>query len=98
MRRENILAGVVLLLAVAVTLLAYWAFTYEPEVVGAKAFELLDEEGNRRALLGISPEGTVALGFFDEDGCLRSSVGILPSGKPMIVMTEADGKVVWGAP
>lgn len=98
MNRERILAVAVLMLTLCVVFLAYRVFVFEPMVVKARAFELVDESGHRRALLGISPEGTVALGLFDQRGRVRSSMGLLPNGEPVTVMRDEDGKVAWGAP
>ncbi len=78
--------------------LSLWAIFQDPLVVRTQAVELVDANGQRRAVLGISPEGTVSLGLFDENGKVRSSVGILPDGRPISVMKDASGNIVWGAP
>ena len=98
MNRERILAVAVLVLTLCVIFLAYRVFVFEPMVVKARAFELVDENGQRRALLSVSPEGTVALGLFDKQGRVRSSVGLLPDGEPVSTMKDAEGNTVWGAP
>ncbi len=98
MNRERMLAVAVVVLALCAVFLAYRAFVLEPEVVRTRAFELVDENGQMRALLSISREGTVALGFFDKQGRVRSSVGLLSDGERVSVMKGSEGKTVSGAP
>ena len=48
----------------------------EPKVVRAERFELTDPEGEVRAAMGFTEEGSPNLRFFDEHGTPRVSLGL----------------------
>ena len=94
MTKERILAMGLVVMTVAVVLLAWMAFFHEPKVVRARAFELVDADGRRVALLGMSEEGTTALAFWDSEDRLRASLGVLPDGQPLCVLHDESGNPI----
>jgi len=63
------------------------------DVVRAKRFELVDDEGNVRAILGPGPEGSVGVSFLDkETAAERTSVGINAGGLAYIDARDSTGR------
>ncbi len=61
------------------------------EVVRAKSFELVDEEGELRALMGSSPNGSVGLEIYGDDETPRLTVGINRGGTARIDLRDTAG-------
>lgn len=98
MNREKLLSVAVIVLGVAVVFLAYKTFVSEPAAIVAQSIQLVDQQGNQRALVAVSPEGVVAVTPFDKDKRERATMGLLEDGEPHVVLRDKDGKAVWGAP
>ena len=97
-RREQLFAALmVLMFATTIGLACFVAF-HDPVIIRARAFELFDEHGNRQAVLGTSPQGVATLTFFDEQGRARSSIGVLKDGRPVSMLRDENGNVLWAAP
>ena len=77
--KEEILSAIVILLCVGFVVVAHAAFLYDRPTIRCQALELVDDSGRTRATLGVSKDGTVALGLYDQEGRLRSSVGLTPA-------------------
>jgi len=95
MSRDRVLIA----LAVACLLVAAGAVGYGagkggdvPEVVRAQAFELVDEEGKARAVLGLGREGAPNLDLKDANGLKRATLALLPDGSPVLVLNDARGE------
>ena len=98
MTKERMMAAAIVVLMLAVVLLVYQCYVRQPDVVIARAVQLVDANGNKRALFSVSDDGMVSIGFADEQGKVKASFGLLPDGTPVAVMKDKDGKPVWGAP
>jgi hypothetical protein len=61
------------------------------EVVQTKRLELVDEEGMRRAVLGLGTEGEPALELYDDNGELRVGLSLMAEGGPNLLLW--DGKI-----
>ena len=62
-------------------------------VVKAKQFQLVDGDGNVRAIIGMSPKGHPVLGFTDENGKDRIFLGLTSmEGEtwPILKLRDAD--------
>ncbi len=62
-------------------------------VIQAKRFELLDENGQRRAVLGFADDRAPALALFDKEGHLRAELGLRPDGGPKVLFWDGKTKV-----
>lgn len=62
------------------------------EVIRAKRFELIDDEGKTRALIDTGQKEHVALSFFGKDEQERATVGIMPDGFSSFVLLDEEGK------
>ena len=63
------------------------------EVVRAKSFELVDERGELRALLGSDPNGSVGLEIYGDEQTPRLTMGVNREGTARIDLREAAGTV-----
>lgn len=63
------------------------------EVVRARSFEVYDEDGKRRALLGLSEGGKSGLWLYDKDGEPRASLGFVKDAGPVLAL-YAKGSTV----
>lgn len=92
------LVPVVLVVAGAVA----WGGFMEPvqaqrgNVVRAKEFVVVDEQGKMRAGLGISSDGKPKLHFYDSEGKTRIGLGVSRSGAPALAMIDAQERVRFG--
>ena len=96
--KEKILSAVVILLCVGFVVVAHAAFLYDRPTIRCQAVEIVDGNGRMRATLGVSKDGTTAIGFYDAEGNMRCSVGLTPQGEPAIIMQDQDKQLLWGAP
>lgn len=60
------------------------------ETVRARLFELVDEEGNVRAELGIEPDGFPGLNLIDKDGVGRIGLTLI-GGSPGLLLLDGNG-------
>jgi hypothetical protein len=58
----------------------------------------LEQAGRLRAVLGMTTDGTLALGFYGQDGKGRALLDVGSDGAPGLTLFHASGKVVWSAP
>ena len=65
------------------------------EVVRAKRFELVDENGEVRAVLGFT-KGASALWLCDENGNARVALKVAPDGSPVLTFANQAGKQCLG--
>ena len=62
-------------------------------VVKARAFELVDDEGNVRARLGLGNDDSPFLSLHDPDGRVRARFGLDTSGAAGLAIGDEEGKV-----
>jgi len=62
------------------------------EVIKAKAFQVVDDDGNLRATLGLDSEGTSHLEFYDAQGGLHAFLILHPSGYVGFGLHDAQGE------
>ncbi len=60
--------------------------------IGAKQFEVMDEQGNMRAKLNVSGEGMAHLGLYDQQGVERAALVVTKEGTSMLALSGDDGK------
>ncbi len=94
--KKKILSAIVVLLCVGFVVVAHAAFLYDRPTIRCQAVEIVDDTGRMRATLGVSKDGTTAIGFYDAGGNMRCSVGVTKEGEPSIIMQ--DQQLIWGAP
>jgi hypothetical protein len=58
------------------------------EKISSHSFELLDEEGRKRARLETSPDGQPRLALYDENGLSRASLSLTANGYPELFLTN----------
>jgi hypothetical protein len=58
----------------------------------------LEKDGRLRAVLGMSNDGTLALGFYGQDGRGRALLDVGVDGSPGLTLFNKSGKVAWSAP
>lgn len=63
-----------------------------PEVIRAQKFELVDEEGKVRAVLGLGRDGAPNLDLSDAKGLKRATLALLPDGSPVLMLSDARGE------
>ena len=69
------------------------------DVVSAKQFLLIDEEGKARAELSLVGAGEPALSFYDKAGRTRASLKLLPDGRPHLRLLDGGaGRPVLSSP
>ena len=59
-------------------------------VVRAERFEIVDHQGNLRASLGLTPNGSVALTLRDPAGTIRVEVGLEDGNTPVVNLYDKD--------
>ena len=69
-----------------------------PDVVQAKRFELLDDDGEVRAVLGSLGNGSPHLILSDEHGRMRAAVALSKSGFPRVLLFDEEGNKTHEAP
>jgi hypothetical protein len=58
----------------------------------------LEKDGRLRAVLGMSGDGTLALGFYGQDGKGRALLDVGVDGQPGLTLFSKAGTVAWSAP
>jgi hypothetical protein len=58
----------------------------------------LEQAGRLRAVLGMTADGTLALGFYGQDGKGRALLDVGSNGAPGLTLFHASGKIAWSAP
>lgn len=58
----------------------------------------LEKDGRLRAVLGMTGDGTLALGFYGHDGKGRALLDVGVDGSPGLTLFSRSGKVAWSAP
>jgi len=58
----------------------------------------LEKDGRLRAVLGMTSDGTLALGFYGHDGKGRALLDVGADGSPGLTLFNKSGKVAWSAP
>ena len=66
------------------------------EVIRARSFELVDEDGELRAALTLV-NGEPFLGLKDKNDKLRAALTLV-NGEPFLGLRDKDEKVIWSAP
>ncbi len=62
------------------------------DVVRAKRFELVGDNGETRALLDTGSAEHVSLSLFGSDGKERANLGVMPDGLALLVLNYEDGQ------
>jgi hypothetical protein len=83
------LSAMVCLIVVAVVSGA--KLTRDKEVVGSKAFLLLDDKDRMRGMMSVDPELGPGLRFFDPDGSRRIDLLIDKDGSPALTLRPTKG-------
>lgn len=60
--------------------------------ITARQFEVMDDQGNERAKLSVSPEGMAQLAMYDQQGVERALLAVTKEGTTMLAMSGDDGK------
>jgi hypothetical protein len=60
--------------------------------ITARQFEVMDDQGNERAKLSVSPEGMAQLTMYDQQGVQRAALAVTKEGAAMLAMSGDDGK------
>ena len=68
------------------------------DVVRAKKFQVVDDQGKKRAALGLSDDGGPALLLYDADGKKRAGLFLASDGSPSLSLYRKGGTVAWHAP
>ncbi len=63
----------------------------KPKTVEAEKFVVLDEQGRKRAELGMSEENSVGLALSDKKGERRAALRLTRLGRPSLVLQDAHG-------
>jgi len=58
----------------------------------------LEKDGRLRAVLGMTGDGTLALGFYGHDGKGGALLDVGADGSPGLTLFSRSGKVAWSAP
>jgi hypothetical protein len=67
------------------------------KIVAAKAFQLMDEDGNVRALLGLRSMG-VGIWLYDKSGKALAALEVVEGGTGSVTIGDKEGKVIWSKP
>lgn len=66
-----------------------------PEVVRAKRFEMVDDDGHTRAVIGRLGDGSPHVVLADPDGRMRCAIWLAPNGKPSVAFFDNSGRRTW---
>ena len=86
------LVTVSLLLFVATAGVLVSSLLADSDVIQAKRFEVVNDQGLRVAEIGVDPDGDGALNVFNKDGVLVGGVGVDEDGSGLIVTLDSAGK------
>jgi hypothetical protein len=67
-------------------------------VVAAKTFQLMDEDGNVRALLGHRSMEGVGLWLYDRSGKALAALEVVEGGTGSLTIGNTQGKIIWSKP
>lgn len=88
MRRLTI-GGIIAFLALVAAILATCTYlVMAAKDIKAQNFVVQDENGNRRALLGVDKHNTAGLVIYDREGSPRFVLYLQPSGEQVLRMTD----------
>src|SRR5262249_3740758 len=59
----------------------------------AERFEVVDQAGKLRAILGVVPDGTLSLVLNDKAGRPRAGLTVVSNGAPFVALFDKDGKL-----
>ena len=62
------------------------------DVVRARRFEVVDEEGRLRAVIGPGPENATGMQFYAEDGTARVELSLSGDGAAALYLRDAESK------
>jgi CheY-specific phosphatase CheX len=68
-----------------------------PEVVRAKRFELVDDDGHTRAVIGRVADDSPHVVLADTDGRMRCAIWLAPNGTPSVAFFDDTGRRSWMA-
>ena len=68
------------------------------KIVAAKSFQLMDEDGNVRALLGLRSMEGVGLWLYDKDGKALAALEVIEGRTGSVTIGDTTGKVIWAKP
>jgi len=68
------------------------------DVIKAKRFELVDDEGKTVAVLGALANGSPHLVLSDQTGRMRAAVALSKNGTPRIILFDEVGERIWEEP
>ena len=66
-----------------------------PDVIRARRFELVDDDGHTRAVLGRLADGSPHIVLADTDGRMRCAVWLAPNGTPSLAFFDDHGRRSW---
>ncbi len=66
-----------------------------PDVVRAKRFEMVDDDGHTRAVIGRLRDGSPHVVLADTDGRMRCAIWLAPNGTPSVAFFDDNGKRSW---
>jgi hypothetical protein len=67
-------------------------------IVTAKAFQLVDDNGNVRALLGLRSMEGAGLWLYDTDGKALAALEVVEDGSGSVTLGNKEGKIIWSKP
>lgn len=62
------------------------------DIVKAKEFQLVDDEGNTKVTIGLDDNGNSSMKFMDKNQKVRVSVGSSQNGPASISLSDSDGE------
>ena len=66
-----------------------------PDVIRAKRFELVDDDGHTRAVIGRLADGSPHVVLADTDGRMRCAIWLAPNGTPSLAFFDDNGRRYW---
>lgn len=63
------------------------------DVVRARAFEVVDVDGNKRGEFCMRPGGGIGIVLSEADGTMRAGISMLADGTPMLYLSDSRGKI-----
>jgi hypothetical protein len=66
-----------------------------PEVVRAKRFEMVDDDGHTRAVIGRLGDGSPHVVLADTDGRMRCAIWLAPNGTASVAFFDDNGRRSW---
>ncbi|MBT6681258.1 MAG: hypothetical protein HOB07_04310 [Chloroflexi bacterium] len=66
-----------------------------PDVIRAKRFEMVDDDGHTRAVIGRLGDGSPHVVLADTDGRMRCAIWLAPNGTPSVAFFDDHGRRSW---